>query len=466
MKTTSSPQPAPAHENFGLSTGVFVVIASMVGTGILTTSGFTVASVHSHNWAWLLWLAGGILAVCGALTQAELVARNPHSGGDYVILNRTYGPFWAFLSGWVSLLLGFAGPIAASAKASAAYFLAAIYRTNLSSVEQQLTTALIASALIVILSLAHSHSHSRSSLTQNYSTSLKLIFLTIFLVVGLYVGFSRSGLPHDFPAKLDLGLFEQSFSSLIYISYAYTGWNSIGYIAGEIRSPQKNLVRAIMIGTFVVTTLYIGINLVYGLAISAEDLQKIAKDKGFDALTPIAEISARRLFGDVIGSGLSLIVALMLISSVSAYILSGPRIIYAMACSGHFPGWASMLNSRGVPQRATLLQMVLALVFVWSSSLESIIVVSGLGLAWFSMLTISTVFYYRSKSGQESEAYSGFRCPGYPLVPLIYLVGTGLLTTFTIWNKRANGIASISVILVGSIVYLVLRKRMNRSSGY
>jgi basic amino acid/polyamine antiporter, APA family len=458
MKSTTVNQSSPAQENFGLATGLFVVIASMVGTGILTTSGFTVASVGSHNWAWLLWAIGGVLAVCGALSQSELVSRNPHSGGDYVILSDTFGPFWGFLTGWVSLVLGFAGPIAASSKAAAAYFLASLQVTeSIGPISQTTATASIATLLVIALAWAHSYSHSRSSLTQIISTTVKLILLLLFLISGLVFGFAKNTLPHDMPNQFDGKLFQQSLTSLIYISYAYTGWNSIGFIAGEIRNPQKNLSRSILIGTTAVTVLYIGINLVYGLAISAGDLQKIADQKGFDALAPIAEISARRLFGDIIGNGLSLIVSIMLISSVSAYLLSGPRIIYAMARTGHFPAWASKLNEQGVPQRATVLQTIIALIFVWSSSLEGIIVVSGLGLAWFSMLTIATIFYYRHN--QTSETYQGFRCPLYPLVPAVYLMGTGLLTIITIWNKPFDALTSLALISIGAIAYRVFRVR-------
>lgn len=456
MFNTDNTKISPAPEKFGLTTGVFVVVASMIGTGILTTSGFTVASVSSHNWAWILWICGGVLALCGALSQAELVTRIPQSGGDYVILYRAFGPMMGFLSGWVSLVLGFSGPIAASSKAAAAYFLASYPLSNLAN--QDIFISLIASLIVLFLTWMHSHSHSRSSLTQNLSTSIKLFFLILFLASGLYAGFQKSDIPQDLPVRISPDLLGSSLTSMIYISYAYTGWNAIGFIAGEIQSPQKNLSLSILIGTALVTILYFGLNLVYGLAISVSDLQTIAEKQGFDALAPIAEISASQLFGSTIARGLSLIFALMLISSVSAYLLSGPRIIYAMASSGHFPAWASKLNQKSVPQRATLLQSVLSLVFVWSSSLEGIIVSSGLGLACFSMITIASLFYFR-KYQSESDSV-GFLCPVYPVVPLIYLLGTGLLVSATFYNKPKDGLVSVSLIMLGILIYFIFRNRM------
>ena len=435
---------------YGLTTSVFVVFASMVGTGILTTSGFTVASVGSHQWAWLLWIIGGILAICGAMSQAELVARNPSSGGDYVILSNAFGPLAGFVSGWVSVILGFAGPIAASSKAAASYFLSSFMVEGESP--SKLAVSMIATGLVLSLSWMHSHSYSRSGLTQNTVTLIKILLLIILMIAGLGVGLTTSKIPSDWPSKIDISLTAQSLTSLIYISYAYTGWNSIGYIAGEVRNPQRNLPLSILIGTGFVTVLYLGLNLVYGLAWSAPELRELAANKGFDALAPIAELSARRLFGETWAGVLGVAISLMLIASVSAYVLTGPRIIHAMAKAGQFPGWAGKLSHQAMPERAIAIQVILAMSFIWSTSLESIIVVSSIGLALFSMLTISSIFWYNR---HPSETKPGFSCPFYPVTPLIYLVGTGLLISVTIWNKPWDGLASLATIAIGTIGYMI-----------
>ncbi|MFM7594447.1 MAG: APC family permease [Isosphaeraceae bacterium] len=450
---TAEPQPIEDKKGFGFSTATFIVVASMVGTGILTTSGFTVVSVGSHQWAMLLWIIGGILAICGALAQSELACRVPLTGGDYLILNKAFGPLAGFLTGWIAAVLGFAGPIAASSKGAATYFLKTIQPPG-----QEVgfyPVAIIATILAISLAWIHSQSHKQSSVTQNTFTLVKISFLVLFVAFGLAFGLRQSPLPQDFPEKVSTGLLSESLTSLIYISYAYTGWNVVGFIAGEVRQPQRNLPRSIIAGTLFVTSLYLAVNLVYALAISAADLNKIKDSQGFDALAPIAEISARRLFGDIFGRGLSLIVALMLVSSVSAYILTGPRIIMAMAEKGHFISWAGGVNSAGVPSRATWLQVAISLFFIWSTNLEGIIVVSSLGLAIFSILGISAIFVFRYRD--KSNEYQGFLCPGYPLVPLVYILGTLLLTVVTIMNKPDDGKVSISLILFGIITYFIMK---------
>lgn len=450
---TADHQSTDDKAGFGLSTATFVVVASMVGTGILTTSGFTIVSVGSHQWALLLWIIGGILAICGALAQSELACRVPITGGDYMILNKAFGPLAGFLTGWIAAVLGFAGPIAASSKAASAYF----FKTILPAGQEPgfYRVAIVATLLTVAMAWVHSKSHHRSSLTQNTVTIIKIGFLLLFTTLALVPGLQQLPIPKDFPLKINGELVIESLTSLIYISYAYTGWNVVGFIAGEVRRPQRNLPLSIIIGTLFVTSLYIGMNLVYSLAISVEELKIIRDTKGFDALAPIAEISATKLFGDIFGRSLSLIVALMLVSSVSAYILTGPRIIMAMANQGHFFKWAAKANSTGVPSRATWLQAALALLFIWSSSLEGIIVVSSLGLGLFSILGISSIFVFRNRD--RSGEYQGFRCPGYPLVPLIYVIGTLLLTVVTIYNKPYDGAASLLLILFGIITYYAMK---------
>lgn len=432
----------------------------MVGTGILTTSGFTVASVGSHQWAWLLWLVGGLLAICGALAQAELVVRNASTGGDYVILSNAWGPLAGFLSGWGSVVLGFAGPIAASAKASATYLLASFQPAG--QPVSKIAVGFLATLLVLTLAWSHSHSHKRSSLTQNSATLIKIIFLATFMFAGLAVGFTSRSLPNDWPATVDTKLTSDSLTSLIYISYAYIGWNSIGYIAGEIRQPQRSLPIAIIAGTLLVTLLYIGLNLVYSFALSATELRQIASSQGFDALAPIAELSARSLFGPTWAKLLGLSVSFMLVASVSAYLLAGPRIIQAMAVAGHFPAWAGRVNSSGIPTHAIWIQSILSLGFIWSTGLESIIVISSVGLTLFSMLTISALFKFRRQIPDTAIAY---RCPFFPVVPLIYLFGTGLLTAVTIWNKPDDGVRSLAAILGGIIIYLILTWFAKRSAA-
>ena len=254
---------------FGLPMAIFVVLASMVGVGVLTTSGYTVALVGSNQWMLGLWVVGGVIAVCGALTLAELSAALPHTGGDYVYLYEAYGPLAAFLSGWVSFLIGFSGPCAASAFAASKYVLAPL---QLEGTRAILIQRILATFCILLLSAVHVSGRERTARVQVVITSLKLLVLGLMVVAGLAVGWPHSANLFD-ARPVDGGLAVTMMFSLVYIYYAYTGWNGASYLAGEIRNPQKVLPRAILLGTALVTVLYLALNVVYALALSGADIR-------------------------------------------------------------------------------------------------------------------------------------------------------------------------------------------------
>ncbi|MBV8488257.1 MAG: amino acid permease, partial [Planctomycetaceae bacterium] len=366
---------------FGLGMAIFVVIASMVGVGVLTTSGYTMLSVGSSQYMILLWVLGGVIALSGALTLAELSAALPHTGGDYIYLYHAYGPLAAFLSGWVSFLVGFSGPSALAAFASARYLL-----TPLGLQGSQLVYAqrALGTMVILIFSLIHVSGRERTAQVQVWVTGLKLALLGILIVAGISVGWPHIANLLD-ARPVDHSLVGSMLFSLVYIYYAYTGWNGASYLAGEIRDPQRILPRAILIGTSLVTVLYVGVNAVYALALKPADLQALVEDpgnkEGVNAVLPIAEIAARRLFGSHWSNVLSVAIGFMLLSTLSVYLLLGPRVIYAMACTGQFPRVAARLTVRsGTPGVATFFQVALTLLLLWTGSFESIMVYASVGL--------------------------------------------------------------------------------------
>jgi APA family basic amino acid/polyamine antiporter len=430
--------------DFGLATAIFVIVASMVGVGALTTSGFTVYFVGSNQLMLLLWVVGGVVAVCGALTQAELSALLPRTGGDYVYLLEAYGPLAAFLSGWVSFLIGFAGPLAAMADASATYVLAPL---QLDAATGRLATRGVATLVIAALSLVHCSGRHWSIPVQGFTTVIKLVVLGLFVVAGLIAGWPyRANLADRLP--IDAGRAWEMLFSLVYIYYAYTGWNAASYLAGEIRDPQRRLPRAILVGTGLVVLLYLGLNSVYALALSAADIKAIVKDAGGDlnAVKPIAQLAAQRLLTARLANPFSVVVGVILVSSVSAYILTGPRVLCAMAASGQFPAAAGRLTARDrTPVVATLLQSSWALVLLWSGSFESIVLYASVGLALFTMLTISSVYVLRIR---HPDWHRPFRTPGYPVVPAIFLIATAALTTAAFFQRpRESGLALLSILV-------------------
>src|SRR6516165_9971259 len=368
---------------FGLATATFVVVSSMIGTGVLTTSGFTVYFVGSNQLMLALWVFGGVLALCGALTMCELSAALPRSGGDYVFLSEAYGPLAAFLSGWVSFLIGFGGPIAASASAAAKYLLAPL---RLGEASAAVAQPAVASAAIVALGVIHCLGRGSTIRAQTGMTALKIGILAALAVAGLAAGWGRWENVADRP-PLTSGLLVTMASSLVYISYAYTGWNAASYLAGEMDRPQERMPRAILLGTGLVLALYLTLNTAYALALSAADVRSIVgRPENVNAITPIAQITADRLYGPRVADPMSVAIGLTLLASVSAYILTGPRVAYAMARAGQFPEVAGRLSARGAPAIATALQVAWSLVLLWTASFERILIYSGVGLAIFSML--------------------------------------------------------------------------------
>jgi len=445
--TAPAREAPPEGQRFGLATATFVVVSSMIGTGVLTTSGFTVYFVGSNQLMLALWVVGGALALCGALTLCELSAALPRSGGDYVFLFEAYGPLAAFLSGWVSFLIGFGGPIAAAASAAAKYLLAPL---RLGDASAAIAQPAFASVAIVALGVVHCLGRGSTIRAQAGMTGVKLGILTVLAVAGLAAGWGRWSNLADRP-PLSPGLVVTMASSLVYISYAYTGWNAAAYLAGEVDRPQERMPRAILLGTGLVLALYLALNTAYALALSAADVRAIVgTPENVNAIAPVAQIAVDRLYGHRVADPLSAAIGLTLLASVSAYILTGPRVAYAMARAGQFPEVAGRLSARGAPAVATALQVAWSLVLLWTASFERILLYSGVGLAIFSMLTVSAVYVLRRR---QPDLPRPFRTPGYPILPAIYLAGTGLLTAAVFYERPVVSSVSLLSIAVGVPVY-------------
>jgi APA family basic amino acid/polyamine antiporter len=446
------PDAGAAPRGYGAAMAVYVVVSSMVGVGILTTSGFTVAAVGSNQLMIALWLGGGVVALCGALSVAEMAAALPASGGDYVYLYQAYGPLPAFLSGWVSFLIGFAGPIAASAFASATYLLAPL---GLTGPTGRLAHLGLATAAILTFAVIHTSGQHHSRWAHSAVTLLKLVVLLTFVLAGLAVGWRTMANLADRP-PIDLKVTSAMLFSLVYISYGYTGWNAPAYITGEVKDPGRTLPRAILIGTVGVTLLYLGLNTVYALALEAADVRAIAEKDGFNAVTPIAELAAKRLFGRSVSAPLSVAFGLTLLASLSAYVLTGPQVAYAMARAGHFPAGGHLSARTKTPTTATVMQVAWALVLLWSGSFESIVIYASVGLALFSILSVSSVYALRRK---RSDLPRPFLTPGYPVTPAIFLVVTTVLTLAAFVERPIASICSLLSILAGVPVYYLWTRR-------
>ncbi|MCU0361210.1 MAG: amino acid permease, partial [Bacteroidia bacterium] len=339
----------------GLNTAISVVIANMIGTGVFTSLGFQVMGLQSGFSIVLLWVLGGVLALCGAFCYAEIGSAFPENGGEYNYLSKLYHPAIGFMSGWVSVTVGFAAPIAAASVAMADYFCKAY------ALEHPLY---LSAGVVVLITLFHAINMKAGSSFQRVFTFLKLICILVFVVCALFYQ-PEHPLVFVTSETFSTEIFSPSFAiSLIFVTYAYSGWNAAAYIAGEIKQSHKNLPRALIYGTLTVAVLYTLLNLVFLYTVPLEELKGVVE---------VGYLSSSKLFGSSLGAKVSLLIAVLLVSTISAMVLAGPRVMQSMG--QHIKGlqFLAITNAKGVPYVAVLLQSFIALGMVFTSSFESLI---------------------------------------------------------------------------------------------
>ncbi|MBC7448987.1 MAG: amino acid permease [Hymenobacteraceae bacterium] len=419
-----------------------IVVASMVGTGVFTSLGFQVAGMPSIFPLLLLWIVGGVVALCGALCYGELAAAMPRSGGEYHYLSVIYHPAIGFLSGWASATVGFAAPVALAALALGEY----VQRIYPSASVRGL--ALI---VVLVLALIHSRSVRLGGRVQVVLTTLKVGAVLLLIGAAFWSG-TAVVLPATGTAPIpgDWALITgPSFAvSLVYVSYAYSGWNAAAYVTSEIRDPQRTLPRVLLVGTLLVAALYVGLNY------------------AFLRVTPLAELNgqleigllaAQRLFPAPLARLMALTIAALLTSTISAMTFAGPRIVQAI---GEDVPALRFLAFRqpgsGVPLRALGFQTLLTLGFVVSGSFRQVMVYAGFILSLFTFLTVAGVLVLRQ---QRPELPRPYRTWGYPLTPLLFLLLNGWTLWFLIRQQPYESLAGLATLLVGLPLYYLLTRR-------
>ena len=424
-----------------------VIIANMVGVGVFTTIGFQLVDIHSAFAILMLWVIGGIAALCGAATYAELGSALPRSGGEYNFLGEIYHPMAGFISGWVSATIGFAAPIAAVALAFGKYSLAAAPGTYGLIWEKGL-----ACALVILVAWVHGRTHKSSGRFQRYSTWLKIILILAFCAAALI--FVKDPQPVSLvPTVEDFKIMSSpAFGvALIFGTYAYTGWNAATYISGELENPQKNLPKVLLWGTGLVIFLYVLLNYVFLYAAPADELA---------GQVEIGYIAATHIFGESGGRIAGAMLGLILISTVSAMTLGGPRALQMIGEDFIALKFLGKVNKDGLPTTAIYIQSIIALIFIITSSFETILVFAASMLALNSFLAILGVFILRWRRPDLPRPYKTW---GYPITPLIYLGITGFMLVFVIMDKPKQALFGLGVIIFGALFYLVT-ERLGRES--
>lgn len=423
-----------------------VVIANMIGTGVFTSLGFQLMEIRSGFALLALWAVGGLIALCGAMTYAELGAALPRSGGEYNFLTRIYHPMAGFVSGWVSATIGFAAPTALAAMTFAAYGTSA-WPHEFSARDERL----IAVGLVLLLTVVHSGSRRHSGGLQSLFTLLKVAAIVIFCVGALLAVEVQQ--PVDFlPDARDFDLVSSgAFAvSLIYVSYAYTGWNAATYLSSELERPQRDLPIILFSGTAVVTALYVLLHYVF-LSVAPMESMLGQVEVGF--------IAAEYAFGEAVGRFAGVALALLLVSTISAMIMAGPRVLQVIGQDFPSLHLLARTNADGLPWVAIAAQSVLTIAFILSASFERVLVFAGFTLALNSFVTVFGIFVLRYRRPDLPRPYRTF---GFPVTPLIYLGLTGWTLFYVLYTRPAEGLFGLGLIVSGVLVYLLSSRAAKR----
>jgi APA family basic amino acid/polyamine antiporter len=444
------PARAELKRELGAGSATILVIANMIGTGIFTTSGFIMEALGDPVTMLACWFVGGILALSGALCYGELGAMFPRAGGDYAYLREGLGRSPGFLSGWISLIVGFSAPIAAAAMAFASYFFRVFPHAVSGDPRAPLIAtgwvhmsplSLLAVGVIICFSLIHCYSLYLGSRVQNVLTGFKIIVILSFIVGAL--GFGQGSLDHFYAIKDPAPVFSRSFaSSLIFISFAYSGWNAAGYLGAEIKNPGRNLPLSLFWGTLSVMILYLLLNGVFIYTLSVSEMSGVLE---------VGAASAFALFGEGIDRIFSGAITFCLLSVISAMIMAGPRVYYAMARDHlFFARFGQVTRRHGAPAQAISLQAAIAILMVITSSFDKLLLYIGVTLSLFAMLTVIGMMVLRAQGLHLKSPYRTF---GYPITPIFFVLFNLWMIVFCIKDNPVVALYSAGTIALGIVVF-------------
>ena len=429
-------------KNYTLSVAIMLVIANMIGTGVFTSLGYQVGPLPSGFAIMMLWLLGGVVALSGALTYAEIATTLKRSGGEYLYLSKIFHPALGFLSGWMSSIVGFAGAISAVAIAIGEY---ATEATGVS-------TKVIAVAAIVSVSFVHWFGVKTGGRLQTFLTTLKLSLILFFCIAPFFIHSVPKTEIQFLPQPGDWNLILSSgFAvSLVFVVYAYTGWNASAYIAGNLENPRKNLPASLITGTLTVVLIYLALNAMFLYTASFEELQ---------GQNDIGNVVAHKLFGSTAGTIFSGIFSFALLSTLSAMTIAGPRVTEAMGEDYKLLQSFSVKNRFQMPYLAILAQAGWSVFLVLVSSFKEIIQYISVSLSFFSMLTVFGIFFLRKKSNTTDH----FKIPFYPLPPVIFILCTGWMIYYVAVEDFKIILYSLGTMIPGLVLYFMASHRNKKN---
>ena len=417
-----------------LATATALAVADMVGIGVFTSLGFQVKDLPSGFSLVMLWTVGGVMALCGALSYAELAAAFPRSGGEYNFLSRIYHQAIGFLAGWVSATVGFAAPVALAAMAFGQYL------TGVIPGSPPLSMALLVVWLVTAVQLAGIQ---QAAAFQNVTTLLKVALILLFIIAGFAFG-ERQSISFA-PSANDFGyvLSAPFFISLFYVMYSYAGWNAATYIAGEIRDPRRDLPLSMLIAVVTVTVLYVALNAVF---LYTTPIAKLAGQ------IDVGLVAGKQIFGDAGGRMVGALICVGLISAISAMMWIGPRVTMAMGEDLALLSVFSRKTGGGVPAVAILVQAVVATVMLWTETFETVVKFVQFSLTFCSFLAVLGVIILRYTRPELPRPY---RVWAYPLPPLLFLAMSLFMMIYLLREQPREALIGVAIMLTGLLIYFV-----------
>ncbi|MFC2097938.1 APC family permease, partial [Bacteroidota bacterium] len=445
------------RRQLSLFDSMMIMMGIVLGAGIFITTGIMAKTIPSASLILIAWLVGGLFTLSGALTYAELGASMPEAGGQYVYLRKAFGPLPGFLCGWILFLVYFSGGIAGLSVAFAEYF--GYFFPNLSlenilfksqfgilGLPINITLSagkLVGAAVIILLTAVIYLGTGPGKIIQNILSIIKIGVIIAIIILGFTIG---QGTAIDFsinPTSLSFGKIISGFGiALMAVFWTFDGWNNISFVAGEIKNPQKNIPRALIFGTLLITVLYLLINYIYLYALPVTEMSGVIR---------VAEEATTILFGGATAAIISAAVLVSTFGSINGSILVGPRIIYAMAKDGLFFKSVSKIHPKfGTPSKAILIQGLLAVILTFSGTFEQLFTYIMFVSVMFWILAAASVFKLRKKFPSMPRPYKTW---GYPYVPIIFIIASCLVLVNTLIEKPLESFAGIGITLLGIPVY-------------
>src|SRR6202795_4775643 len=426
-----------SQKQISVVTATNLVVGNMVGTGVFTSLGFQVAGIASDFALMALWGIGGIPGLCGALSYAELATALPRSGGEYHYLSKIYHPSVGFLSGWISVVVGFPAPIALAGIAFGGYF--KIFTPGISPIFLSLL-------IIWIVTAVHLFGLRVEEMFQNGSTFLKIGLVLVLIVAGLLMANPQPLNLFPGPGTLPILLSRPFAVDLVYVMYAYSGCNAAAYITDEVRNPAKNVPWALLIGTLVVTAFYLTLNFVF--------LRTTPKSVLAGQLE-VGLLAGQAIFGPIGGKIVSLLIGLGLIATISAMAWIGPRITRRMAEDLPKLRLLGRSSEKGTPYVAIILQVFIVTILVATGTFQRVLIYTQFSLLLSSFLTVLGLIVLRIREPKLERPYKVW---AYPITPIVFLAITLWMMVYVILDKTTESLLGLMTVIAGLILYFFTRE--------